>query len=59
MNDPTIPTRLLTLTFRCCKCSNRTGIAEAYVMEDGDMCCTRCLEANILDEVQMAVLMES
>jgi|EndMetStandDraft_3_1072993.scaffolds.fasta_scaffold131577_2 hypothetical protein len=51
--------RISSLTFRCCRCSNRTGFAEAYVLEDGDLSCTRCVEAELLDKVEVSMLMES
>jgi hypothetical protein len=51
--------RLTALTFRCCRCSNRTGLSEAYVMEDDDLCCSRCLEAELLEKVQVTMMVES
>ena len=51
--------RLTSLTFRCCQCSNRTGLLEAYVLEDGDLCCSRCLESQMLEKLEVSVLVES
>jgi hypothetical protein len=51
--------RLSALSFRCCRCSNRTGLTEAYILEDGDLCCTRCLEAELLEKVQVTMMSES
>ena len=51
--------RLSSLTVRCCQCSNRTGLMEAYVLEDGDVCCSRCLEARVLERLEVSVLVES
>lgn len=51
--------RLAALSFRCCRCSNRTGLLEAYVLEDGDLCCSRCLEAQLLEKLEVSVLVES
>ena len=48
--------RLSSLSFRCCRCSNRTGLLEAYVLEDGDLCCTRCLESELLENLEVSVL---
>jgi hypothetical protein len=59
MKDNLVPTRLMTLSFRCCACGNRTGLNDAFVMENGDLCCSRCTEARVLDEVELAVLIES
>jgi hypothetical protein len=60
MSDYPVPlARLSSLTFRCCRCSNRTGMAEAYVLEDGDLCCTRCLEAQLFESLEVSVLVES
>jgi hypothetical protein len=61
MTDSPSNTRLLTsLTFRCCSCGNRTGMAEAFIREDdGDLCCSRCAGSNEIDELQMLVLVES
>jgi hypothetical protein len=59
MNERLIPTRLLSLTFRCCTCGNRTGLAEAFFVDNGDLCCSHCAETRMLDEVEMAVLVES
>lgn len=59
MKDNLVPTRLTSLSFRCCSCGNRTGLNDAFVMENGDLCCSRCAESRVLDEVQLAVLVES
>jgi hypothetical protein len=60
MSDFPFPlARLSALTFRCCRCSNRTGLAEAFVLEDGDLSCTKCLEAELLEKVQVTMLIES
>jgi hypothetical protein len=60
MNESPMPNRSMTsLTFRCCTCANRTGVAEAYIQDNGDMCCSRCFEANEIDELHMLVLVES
>jgi hypothetical protein len=59
MNDHLVPTRLLSLSFRCCSCGNRTGLSEAFFLENGDLCCSRCAETRVLDEVELAVLVES
>jgi hypothetical protein len=60
MNEFPVPlARMSSLTFRCCRCSNRTGLAEAYVLEDGDLSCTRCVEAELLERIEVSVLMES
>jgi hypothetical protein len=54
-----IPTRMLSFNFRCCQCGNRTGLAEAYVLENGDLACSRCAEKNLLEEIETAALVES
>jgi hypothetical protein len=59
MNESLVPTRLTSLTFRCCACGNRTGLSEAFFMQHGDLCCSRCAEMHVLDEVELAVLVES
>ena len=60
MTDFPVPlARLAALIFRCCRCSNRTGLLEAYVLEDGDLCCSRCLEAQLLEKLEVSVLVES
>jgi len=60
MNDSMLaPTRLLSLSFRCCQCGNRTGLSEAYVLKNGDLSCSRCAEKAVLEEIEMAVLVES
>jgi hypothetical protein len=60
MNESPVPlARMSSLIFRCCRCSNRTGLAEAYVLEDGDLSCTRCVEAELLERIEVSVLMES
>jgi predicted nucleic acid-binding Zn ribbon protein len=59
IEDPTHATRFLNLTFRCCNCGNRTGMVEAFILDNGEVCCSRCADANVLDEMQMLVLVES
>ena len=60
MSDFPVPlARLAALTFRCCRCSDRTSLLEAYVLEDGDLCCTRCLESQLLAGLEVSVLVES
>jgi hypothetical protein len=59
MNDNLVPTRLTSLSFRCCTCGNRTGLNEAFFTQNGELCCSRCAEARVLDEVELAVLVES
>jgi hypothetical protein len=60
MSDFPVPlARLSALTLRCCRCSNRTGLLEAYVLEDGDLCCIRCLEAELMAKLEVSVFVES